>query len=100
MRKVMTRVFPEPAPARINTGPSRWSTASRCSGFSLSRKSMGGVHYTTPYVAALARSSAPARDSGLGVRAHAGDRDSGLGVRGSGQTRDSGLRARDAGLGA
>src|ERR1700756_599609 len=34
----MTRVFPLPAPARINTGPSVVSTASRCCGFSWSRK--------------------------------------------------------------
>src|SRR5579862_9391263 len=33
----MTRVFPLPAPARINTGPSVVSTASRCCGFSWSR---------------------------------------------------------------
>src|SRR5271154_3812019 len=32
----MTRVFPDPAPARISTGPSTASTASRCCGFSLS----------------------------------------------------------------
>src|SRR5271169_3889860 len=38
MRKVMTRVFPLPAPARISTGPSVVSTASRCCGFSWSRK--------------------------------------------------------------
>src|SRR5579872_5049639 len=38
MRYVMTRVFPLPAPARINTGPSVVSTASRCCGFSWSRK--------------------------------------------------------------
>src|SRR5215469_9840167 len=34
----MTRVFPLPAPARINTGPSVVSTASRCCGLSWSRK--------------------------------------------------------------
>src|SRR5262252_4158859 len=34
----MTRDFPLPAPARINTGPSLVSTASRCCGFSWSRK--------------------------------------------------------------
>src|SRR6266853_69098 len=33
----MTRVFPLPAPARISTGPSVVSTASRCCGFSSSR---------------------------------------------------------------
>src|SRR3954453_19623666 len=38
MRKVMTRVLPLPAPARMSTGPSVVSTASRCCGFSWSRK--------------------------------------------------------------
>src|SRR5262245_12980141 len=33
MRCAMTRVFPEPAPARMRSGPSIWRTASRCSGF-------------------------------------------------------------------
>src|SRR5579885_2842301 len=33
----MTRVFPLPAPARISTGPSVVSTASRCCGFSSER---------------------------------------------------------------
>src|SRR5580704_9953617 len=34
----MTRVFPLPAPARISTGPSVVSTASRCCGLSWSKK--------------------------------------------------------------
>ena len=34
---VMTRVLPEPAPARISSGPSVASTAARCSGLRLSR---------------------------------------------------------------
>src|SRR5579864_261206 len=38
MRYVITRVLPLPAPARIRTGPSVVSTASRCCGFSWSRK--------------------------------------------------------------
>src|SRR5688572_2672424 len=42
MRKVMTRVLPEPAPARMSNGPVVCSTASRCSGLSLSRKFIGG----------------------------------------------------------
>ena len=33
MRCAMTRVLPEPAPARMSTAPSVCSTASRCSGF-------------------------------------------------------------------
>lgn len=37
MRRVMTRVLPEPAPARISSEPLSWSTASRCSGFRSSR---------------------------------------------------------------
>src|SRR5207245_1560005 len=36
-RCVRTRVFPDPAPARISRGPSPWVTAARCSGFSGSR---------------------------------------------------------------
>src|SRR5271156_1764472 len=42
MRKVMTRVFPLPAPARMSTGPSVVSTASRCCGFNSSRNDKGG----------------------------------------------------------
>src|SRR3954468_23218764 len=38
MRQVMTRVFPEPAPASTRTGPSVCSTARRCSEFSPSRR--------------------------------------------------------------
>src|SRR4051812_26099823 len=34
IRKVMTRVLPVPAPARINTGPSVVWTAARCGGLS------------------------------------------------------------------
>src|SRR5271165_2353818 len=34
----MTRVFPLPAPARMSTGPSTVSTASRCCGFNCERK--------------------------------------------------------------
>src|ERR671919_3228083 len=34
MRCVSTRVLPEPAPARISSGPSPWSTASRWGSFS------------------------------------------------------------------
>src|SRR5579864_4784789 len=37
----MTRVFPLPAPARISTGPSVVSTASRCWGLSWSKKDNG-----------------------------------------------------------
>src|SRR5258708_31179559 len=41
----MTRVFPDPAPARIITGPSVCRTASRCSGLSFSRKGIGGTAF-------------------------------------------------------
>src|SRR5581483_11283198 len=37
MRYVITRVLPLPAPARISTGPSTVSTASRCCGFNCER---------------------------------------------------------------
>src|SRR5213075_3118579 len=30
-RRVITRVFPDPAPAMISSGPSTWVTAARCS---------------------------------------------------------------------
>ena len=36
IRCVRTRVFPDPAPARIKTGPSVWNTASCCIAFKLS----------------------------------------------------------------
>src|SRR5229473_5161163 len=39
-RWAMTRVLPEPAPARTSTGPSVWSTAARCWGFSRERSSI------------------------------------------------------------
>ncbi len=42
MRYVIARVFPVPAPARISTGPSVVSAASRCSGLSSSRKLIMG----------------------------------------------------------
>ena len=37
MRLVMTRVLPDPAPARISSGPLMCRTASRCSGLRVSR---------------------------------------------------------------
>ena len=39
MRLVMTLVLPDPAPARIRTGPSVVETASRCGGLRPERKS-------------------------------------------------------------
>src|SRR3954451_3670945 len=38
MRCVSTRVLPEPAPARMSSGPSPCRTASRCGGFRPSRR--------------------------------------------------------------
>src|SRR5207245_78960 len=49
MRCVMTRVFPLPAPARINTGPSVVATASRCWGFRPERKSTNELFYWTDH---------------------------------------------------
>ena len=37
IRQVSTLVLPEPAPARISSGPSVCCTASRCCGFNFSR---------------------------------------------------------------
>ena len=37
IRRVIVVVFPEPAPARMQTGPRTASAARRCSGFSPSR---------------------------------------------------------------
>jgi len=37
IRRVIVVVFPEPAPARMQTGPRTVSTARRCSGFSPSK---------------------------------------------------------------
>src|SRR5438105_3619596 len=39
MRWVMTRVLPEPGPARMRSGPSTSSTACRCASFSAERRS-------------------------------------------------------------
>src|SRR5262249_28426766 len=41
MRLVMTRVFPDPAPARISKGPLTCRTARRCSGLRASRNVIG-----------------------------------------------------------
>src|SRR3970040_576903 len=38
---MMTRVFPDPAPARMRRGPSVWRTASRWGGFSSARYASG-----------------------------------------------------------
>src|SRR4051812_43463942 len=40
MRTVMTRVFPDPAPASMSKGPSVASTASRCRSLSVESKSV------------------------------------------------------------
>src|SRR5687768_2458842 len=50
-RYVMTRVFPEPAPATIRTGPSVARTASRWTGFRSASRSFGGASMTAQYPA-------------------------------------------------
>ena len=45
MRKVMTRVLPVPAPARIKTGPSVVSTAWRWAGFKDDKFSISGREF-------------------------------------------------------
>ena len=45
MRWIMVRVFPDPAPASINSGPSMVSAASRCRGFNPSNKLMYSPKY-------------------------------------------------------
>src|SRR4051795_5139359 len=47
MRWVMTRVLPDPAPARTSCGPSPWVTAAICSGLSL-RSSSWDTGFFTP----------------------------------------------------
>src|SRR3954454_16353229 len=42
-REVSTRVFPEPAPATINSGPPGWVTASRWTGLRWASRSGGGI---------------------------------------------------------
>src|SRR4029079_8849742 len=70
----MTALLPEPAPARMRTGPSVWTTASRCSGFSEDRRSAakfgtrikgpecGGIFYFEAWRAAAQSISAPIAD--------------------------------------
>src|SRR5687768_8478594 len=55
IRVVITRVLPDPAPAKTITGPPGWATASCCLGFSCSKTGGAGVgavdiflHYATP----------------------------------------------------
>src|SRR5919205_2140446 len=48
MRTVMTRVFPDPAPARISSGPSVASTASRCRSLSVESKSVISSKFQIP----------------------------------------------------
>src|SRR5581483_3826959 len=60
MRWVITRVLPEPGPARIKTGPSIASTASRWAAFRPVR-SGGGVACTTPPRGARSSCATPHR---------------------------------------
>ena len=48
MRKVMTRVLPVPAPARISTGPRIVSTACRCCGLSVNSNSTSRAEFNLP----------------------------------------------------
>ena len=58
MRAVITRVFPEPAPATTRTGPASWCTAFCCDGLRLfAKKSLKESRIIFPY-AFLLRSSA------------------------------------------
>ncbi len=43
MRRVITVVLPEPAPARISSGPSTWVTASRWGALRLCRRGWSGL---------------------------------------------------------
>src|SRR3954467_3667570 len=43
MRGAGTRVFPEPAPATMSSGPPPWTTAARCCGFSPSSRVAGST---------------------------------------------------------
>ena len=47
IRWAMTRVLPDPAPARMRTGPEVWRTASRCSGFRLETRSTASYSTVT-----------------------------------------------------
>src|SRR5438045_1643633 len=48
MRTVMTRVFPDPAPAMMSRGPSVVSTASRCRSLSEESKSVISAKFQVP----------------------------------------------------
>src|ERR1043166_1973314 len=62
MRKVMTRVLPVPAPARINSGPWRVSTARRCWGFNEPRFNMRARSVERARVDATSLNSIPQKE--------------------------------------
>src|SRR5579863_6322023 len=69
MRCVMTRVLPLPAPARIRTGPSVVSTASRCWGLRPERKSTTDHFRTGAFLYASAYSKDRSRHHGSAFHA-------------------------------
>src|SRR5437764_11546171 len=68
MRWVRARVLPEPAPATIRTGPSVWSTASRWTGFSPSRRADSVVSDATPVILGLGAGRPPPQRLGDGLQ--------------------------------
>ena len=66
MRWVMTRVLPLPAPARISTGPSVASTASRCCALSAGRSERDGASGTRRAVSATRSRAGLLDGDGLG----------------------------------
>src|SRR5262245_21438694 len=75
MRCVITRVLPEPAPARISRGPSRCCTASHCGGLSCACQAASITASSVPLMA-LAKLTAPVvgniprQTGGVSCRAH------------------------------
>src|SRR3989454_6022668 len=66
IRCVSTRVFPEPAPARMSSGPSPWRTASSCGGFSTfaNGSDIGGVCHNPAKAKSAAAKPPPAAAAG------------------------------------
>src|SRR5437868_11982707 len=73
MRRVNTRVFPEPAPAITSSGPSVVRTASRWAGFRSSRYVSGALTDTQPMVSGVA--DAPVRAQNTNPVDGEGERD-------------------------
>ena len=64
MRRVSTRVLPEPAPATTSNGPVGWVTASSWSGFSPGASVVGGADSESGSEKAIER-TLPVPDDGL-----------------------------------